>query len=385
MKKAWLFSFNFLLNSAIAFAAPFIVLFYQELGFSGTQIGLLTGIIPLITLVSAPLWTGFADRTNRHRLVMSLVILGSVGTVAAFPFQSSFALVFAVAVLLFIFVSPVNPMADSTTMFMLANEKEQYSRIRLGGALGYGIGAFISGLIVQNYGLRFTFWGSAVLLFLGLLVSKKLSWGQMAPDSPDRGSARTLLTNPRWVLFLVVAFAGGMGMTVYTNYLFPYMKELGASESMMGIAITVGMISEIPVLFFGNRLIKRFKAYGVLMLGMVFIGVRMLLWAAVSTPGLALGIQLLHGLTLPLMLVAGVTYADENAPSGMSATAQGLFYAMVSGVGAAVGGFVGGLLLEMIGGRGMFLVFGTAVLVIVGIAELIRRRLPAEEASPSVG
>jgi hypothetical protein len=70
MRKIWPFTFNFLLYAAFAFVAPYIVLYYQGLGFTGTQIGLLTGIVPLITLFSSPLWTGLADATHRHRLLM---------------------------------------------------------------------------------------------------------------------------------------------------------------------------------------------------------------------------------------------------------------------------------------------------------------------------
>ena len=379
MRKLWPFTFNFIFFAAIAFVAPFIVLYYQGLGFTGTQIGMLTGIVPLITLVSAPLWTGLADSTHRHRLLMSLAILGMVMTTGVFPLLNTFVPVLVFAILLFIFFAPITPLADSATMYMIADEKEMYSRIRLGATLGFGITAFFSGLLVQNYGLRFAFWGSAILFLVGFIASQKLVYGQVEADSPVKGRARNLLTHPRWVLFLVIAFAGGLGIAAYNNYLFPYMKELGANESTMGLALTVGMMSEIPILFFGNRLIKYLKPYGLLMLSMVVTGLRMLLFAASGTPNLILILQLLNGLTFPAMWVAGVTYADENAPVGMSATAQGLFNAMVSGFGTAVGGFVGGLLLESIGGRGLYFIFGATVLAIIAIVALIQRRLPAEK------
>jgi PPP family 3-phenylpropionic acid transporter len=378
MRKIWPFTFNFLLFAAFASVSPFIVLYYQGLGFTGTQIGLLTGITPLITFFSAPLWTGLADAKRQHRLMMSLAILVGVITSFAFPLLTSFVPVLLIAILLHIFVSAVTPFADSATMFMLADEKEMYGRIRLGGTIGYGLAAPIAGVLVQNHGMRWAFWGCATLFLLGFIVSQKLVYGQLKADNPARGRVRTLLTNPRWLLFLMVAFAGGAALAAFNNYIFPYMKELGANESTMGLALTVGTLSEIPVLFFGNRLIKRLKSYGLLMLSMVVTGLRMLLLAASVTPSLVLFIQLLNGLTFSTTWIAGVSYADENAPAGMNTTAQGLLSAMVSGFGMAVGGFIGGLLLEGVGGRGLYLVFGVAVLAIVAIVTLVQRRLPAE-------
>ena len=228
-------------------------------------------------------------------------------------------------------------------------------------------------------------YGTWALFLLAFIVSQKLVYGQVKADDPARRSIRALPANPRWLLFLTLAAASGVALAATNTYFFPYMKELGARESMMGLALTIGTLSEIPVLFFGNRLIKRLKPYGLLVLAMVVTVIRFLLLAAIGTPNLALFVQLVNGLAFPAMWVAGVSYAYENAPAGMGATAQGVFSATVFGLGTAVGGFAGGLLLESVGGRGLYLVFGVVVLAIVAIVTLIQRRLPVDQkTSPHV-
>jgi len=378
MKKVWPFTFNFLLFAAIASVAPFMVLYYQRLGFTGTQIGLLTGIPPLVTFFSAALWTGLADATGRHRFIMSLALLAGVSALVVFPSLGTFAPIFVLIIFFYICVAPITPLADSAAMFMLAHEKDLYGRVRLGGTIGFGLAASIAGVLVQSQGLRWAFWGSAILFLLSFIVSQKLVYGQSPVDGPTWGRVRTLLANPRWLLFLIVAFAAGLAIAAFNNYLFPYMAELGASESTMGLTLTIGTITEIPILFFINRLLRRFNAYGLLMLSMVVTGLRLVLLAAAATPGFVLFLQLLNGLTMSATWVAGVSYADEHAPAGMRTTAQGLFNAMVMGFGMAVGGFVGGPLLANLGGRGLYFVFGAVVLVIVALVALIEKRLPSE-------
>ncbi|MGB5931961.1 MAG: MFS transporter, partial [Anaerolineae bacterium] len=174
-----------------------------------------------------------------------------------------------------------------------------YGRIRLGGTIGFGLTAPIAGTLVQNHGLKWAFWGCAALFFLAFIVSQKLVYGQVKADDPAWRSVRALPADPRWLLFLTLAVASGVALAATNTYFFPYMKELGAKESMMGLALTIGTLSEIPVLFFGNRLVKRFKPYGLLTLTMVVTVIRFFLLVASATPNLVLLVQLLNGLTFP--------------------------------------------------------------------------------------
>ena len=133
MRKIWPFSFYFLYYAALSFFMPYIVLFYQQLVFSGPQIALLTGIPPLITLFAAPFWTNVADTTHRHRLVMSVGIAVSIVSVLLLQRMELFAIIFLTVLVFNFFFSPVAALSDSATMAMLGKDRAMYGRIRLGG------------------------------------------------------------------------------------------------------------------------------------------------------------------------------------------------------------------------------------------------------------
>jgi PPP family 3-phenylpropionic acid transporter len=378
MKKIWPFSFYFLYFAAFASLLPYFVLFYQGLGFNGTQIGLLTGVPPLITLFGAPFLAGVADSTSRHRLIMGLGIIVSIGVMLIMPSMKVFVIVFILIIIFNTFMSPISPLADSATLSMLGEERAMYGRIRMGGTIGWGLMAPVAGTVVENYGLRLGFLMFAVIMLLNFFVSQKFSFGRTEEHEAKGGGIRTLLANRQWVFFLIVSFLGGVGIFTVASYLFPYMAELGANESQMGIALTISTLTELPVFFFGHRLVKRFGSYRLFMIALALIGVRSLLYAAIDSSAQIYLVQAFSGMIFPVMWLAGVSYADENAPAGLKSTAQGVFGAMTFGFGAALGGFVGGLLLESIGGRGMFFVFGITILVWLALIEGIKRLLPKE-------
>ncbi|HEY3473974.1 MAG TPA: major facilitator superfamily domain-containing protein 6 [Anaerolineales bacterium] len=382
MKRIWPFTFYFLYFAALASLLPFFVLFYQGLRFNVAQIGLLTGIPPLITLVASPFWTGLADSRHWHKWIMGIGIALAVLVISLLPSFTSFVVIFLLIILFNIFISPVPSLADSATINMLGAERTMYGRIRLGGTIGWGLFAPIAGALVENYSLKIAFWSFSVIMLINLFISQRFVHASRDDSGSNHGGVRVLLTNRRWLHFLFLAFLGGLGSFSVASYLFPYMAEMGASESTMGIALTISTLSEIPIFFFGHRLVKKFTTYRLLILALVLMGIRAVLYGAVSTPEMVLILQVFGGTLFPAMWVAGVSYADENSPPGLKSSAQGLFGATTFGVGSAVSGFVGGLLLGNIGGRGMFLVLGVIIFAGLAVAEGVRRLFPEKDELP---
>lgn len=376
--KKWPFTFYLLYFTAASCLLPFFVLFYQRLGFNGTEIGLLTGIPPLVTLVASPFWTSLADARHWHKVVMGAGILVAVLVIFLLPLFTQFVLIFILVVLFNMSIAPVLALADSGTINMLGDKREMYGRIRLGGTIGWGFFAPVAGLLVENYGLRIGFWTFSAIMLVNFFVSQRFVHRSQEETSSKPSSIRILLTNRRWINFLFLSFLGGLGSFSAASYLFPYMAELGADESTMGLALTISTLSEMPIFFLGHRLVKKFGSYGLLTLALVMASARSLLYALVSTPPMVLLVQAFGGMIFPAMWTAGVSYADENAPVGLKSSAQGLFGAMSFGVGSAVGGFLSGPLLESIGGRGLFLVLGIVILVGLVLAEAIRRLFPEQ-------
>ena len=375
MKKIWPFSFYLLYFGAGACVFPYFVLYYQSLGFTGAQIGILSAIAPLISLVGAPFWTGIADTTRRHKLIMSFAILAAMGSVASYPFVGTFAAVLALGSLFSFMIAPVNSLADTATMTMLGDQQNMYGRVRVGGAIGWGAIAPLAGFFIEKYGLNWAFWSYAVLMFIGFLVSQRFVFSLATQVVSLRHGLRELFSNRRLVLFLATTFVCGMALMSINAYLGAYMVELGMKKSAIGLALGLATISELPMLFFADRLLIRFKPHGLLILSMIATTVRLFLYAIFITESGILVFQLINGFTFAALWVAGVSYVNKIAPPGLSATAQGVFGATVFGFGAAGGGFLGGILLERAGGPRMYAIFGALLFATLIVYILMERQL----------
>jgi PPP family 3-phenylpropionic acid transporter len=179
-------------------------------------------------------------------------------------------------------------------MSMLGEERAMYGRIRLGGTIGWGLFAPVAGALVDNYGLKIGFWTFSAIMLVNFLVSQKFVHGSHEMDRTKPVGMGVFFASRRWIAFWFIAFLGGIGSSSAAAYLYPYMAGLGASEKMMGLALTISTLTEMPIFFLGHRLVRKFGSYGLLTLSLLMFGARSLLYAAVSVPWMVLVVQAFH-------------------------------------------------------------------------------------------
>jgi PPP family 3-phenylpropionic acid transporter len=352
----------FLYYAAWAALAPFLPLFYRSLGFPVGQIGILTSISPLMAMIGAPFWGAVADASRQHRRVLIGAMIGAMGAVVCLSQMSVFWLLGLTVAAYAFFNSPVIPLIDNSVLALLGDRRGEYGKQRMWGAVGWGLSAPLAGWLAGRFGQSWPF-----LVYLVLMVGVILAAARLSISREPRGSGsfwsgvRRLLSDRRWFLFLAVVFVSGAGGAVVSNFLFLYMSDLGASKTMMGLALSVATLSEMPVLFFSSWMLKRWGARGLLVIGMAAYVIRAVGYSFATVPWHALALQLFHGLTFSAVWVAGVSFAGEMAPKGLGATAQGLMSSIVMGLGGIAGALIGGLMFERIGAAAMFRVSALAV------------------------
>ncbi len=265
-----------------------------------------------------------------------------------------------------LFTSAFVPLIDSANLRLLGGAGYRYGRQRIWGSLGYIAGTSSFGLILQQTGLRFLFTGSAAALLLLLPGLALLNIPSAQAPAPPGSGLGQFFRHRAWLIFSASLVLIGIANSALNNFLGIYILELGGSEALIGMAVALGVVSELPVMFFSAGLLRRFSSRVLVGAGFLFLGLRMLLYGVMPSADWILPISLLHGLTYAMFWIGGVSYASELAPKYFTSTAQGLLTATFQAAGVIAGPVNGGL-FDLLGSGGLFRASGLISFAALGL------------------
>jgi MFS transporter, PPP family, 3-phenylpropionic acid transporter len=355
--RFWASAFYFAFFAAGGSLVPFFNAYYQQSGIPLQQIGLLASLPMLMNLFANPLWAMAADAFHLHGRLLPLSMLLTVPAVWLLTHVSGFWAL-AGLVLLYAFCSaPIIALGDHAVTEALGAARYEYGRLRIWGAVGFGLSAWVGGYLMEWFGIQ-----RSVMMSLGVFIATRLPKPRLVVASPFWKSIRILTTDRRWYSFLGGIFLAGIGFSVINNYLILYMRSLGAGEGLFGLATAIAGVSELPIFFFSTLIMKRWSPRGLIGVAFGALALRLLLVSLVQDPRLILAIQLLHGLSFSAIWTAGVSYSSEIAPPGLGASAQSLFGITLFAMAGMIGAYTGGQVYQQWGAA---VLFQTALVVVI--------------------
>ncbi|MEK3982356.1 MFS transporter [Paenibacillus sp. FSL K6-3166] len=347
--------FNFLYFALLAMFIPFLPVYLGEQGLNPAQIGFIIGTGGFVTIIAQPLWGMISDKTRTIRKVLLILLLCSAVTGYFLFDSSSYVRLILFAMLLYFFLMPIDPLAESLNFRISEAAGISYGSIRTYGALGYGVMALLTGYVMSYFGSQ----GMALLFVAISLTSLVVSW--FMPDAPVTGKPVTLdslkhfLRNKETLLFLVLIFISSVPARMNDTFLGVYIRELGGSPELVGQSFFIAAMSEIIVFALSFWWLRKGKELIIISISGAFYFLRFFISAWISDPHLIAYLQILQILTFPVFYSAAIQYLYSIVPVEWRATGQTVLALLFFGVSGILASYAGGALYEAFGGKVLYL------------------------------
>ncbi len=367
---------------ALGMFFPFYGLYLREnAGLSGTQLGWVLAMMPLVGLVAQPFWGQVADRTGARGRILTFLSLGAAFGYLVLGAANGFLTILAAATVLAVFTTAVMPITMSVSLAVLRDAgPHAYGFVRVWGTIGFFLLVVSFPWILDRYqearglvsepggpsepGLGIMFIVTAALVFVAALISFRLPREGAISLRAARGDWKELLRNPAFVRFLLFALAAYFFLQG-PMWLFPILiRDRGGDIDTIRDMWILMLAVEVPLVLSTGSGLKRLGARGLLALGVLASGVRWILCGVIDDLSLLYPVQALHGVTVVGLLVGGPLYLDAVTPERLRSTAQALLSMAGMGIAGIASNMGTGWLLEYVGSSSPYIIGGIGSLVL---------------------
>jgi MFS family permease len=381
---------------------PFLATWLAAAGhWSPARVGSVTTVIGLFALMLNGPAGALVDHTSYPRLQLGIAcgaILG--GTLLIVP-AHTLAWVLASQFLTGAGGALLLPALTLLTLGIVGKQgfPRQQGRNQAFNHAGIVFAAILIGVSGPLLGLGAPFWifgGMAFAAIIAVAITplrafngrRAHGWEESEPDEIEhRSSMRQVIQNPRLLLL-----AGALALFNLAN---GYMLSLVGQRLVgtghdatgwMAAYVIVAQLTMIPVALWAGSLADQAGRRRLLLIACMTLPLRAVFCAVVTDPGLLMVAEVMDGISAGLIGVAvPVVVADLTWGSGRTQTALGALNSL-QGLGGALSGVVGGLLVTWLDWHGAFLALAVPAVAAAALAFWLQETrdvampFPAEQA-----
>ncbi len=373
--------FYLLYFATIGVLSPFLPAYFEGLGLSSTQIGLLLAVNPALAMVAPHFWGPLTDRARRPGLVLSVIALGAACSFAPLAISHRFTTIFFFLACYAFFSTSINTVVDSLALAHVAEHGGAYARLRLFGSLGFVLASTVFGFAVTTIDRSTVLVPLALMVgyFLWSLTLHSASVRSSTPPAPR--SSLALLRRRELAPFLVATCLHWIACAPFHGTFAIHVQALGLRPWVVGLSAGLGVLIEMGVMFAYPRFAARISPRQLLAVALISSALRWAGMAVVTSPALIVVLSLAHGLTFGAFYLASIAHLSRQVPAHLRASGQALFVSVTFGLGGLIGFLGAGAGYDLLGGHRLFALACVLELIAAAIA---LRFCAAEEVRPGI-
>lgn len=335
------------------------------LKFSGVEIGAVFSTLGIASLFMPALMGIVADKwVNAERVLGICHIVAAVMLIWASTVKDP-DLFFWVMLLNSMFYMPTIALNNTVSYIVLEKNGfdivKDFPPIRVWGTIGFIVAMWIvdfTGWKTSNMQLLFSaVSGVGLGLFAFTMpacppVKSKMSKSFLSSLGLD---AFVLFKDSRMAVFFVFSMFLGAALQITNAFGGSFLNSFSGSHPDSFVVkheiltLSISQISESLFILAIPFFLKKFGIKKVMIMSMVAWVLRFGLFA-IGDPGSGLYLLLLsmviYGMAFDFFNISGSLFVEQESPSSIRASAQGLFMFMTNGVGAMIGGYCSGLVVD---------------------------------------
>ncbi len=316
-----------------------------DLSLTGTQIGTVFAVAPLIALFASPLFGMLSDILKKPKLILiSLLLASSVFLLLVNTFTGMISIYLILA--FEFFRAPLRPLTDSYIIKLSKHHNFYFSQVRPWGSFGYIVGSILIGyLINESIGIIFTFTG--IVYLLGAIMFSRVP---VIKQSKEQNSFMMNLKNLTGrvdflLLVLIVSSTYAVSKTM-NSFNGIRIIELGGNFSHIGYATFALALFEIVLLRYNYRLLRKLGVVKMFLIGSIALTLRWFLHYVSDDVWVYIVSTALHGISFSFVFPTALIYIGSQFPDEINATAYSLVNAFFL-ITLSIFGFLFGRMYEV--------------------------------------
>lgn len=359
-------SFTFAIFMTTAVNVSYFALYFEHLGYSKMQIGLLYSIGPFIGIIANLLWGLLSDKYQTVKKILLVLLLGQLITAATVLTSDSYTSLFIVILAFNFFYMPMASLNDSQLILTAKRVGKSYATFRVWGSIGFSISALFFGYLLAFTGIDWTFILVMGTISLTLILALLLKDRKVAAQKFELSGLFRLVRSGKFLWFLVLVFVISCAHRTNDVFLGMYIQELGGTNAEVGIAWMFSSASEIPVLFLLSKYGHKFKELPLLAFASCAYAFRFVLVALAPASEWVVATQLLHSISYGIYMITAIRYLQLLIPDTYRASGQAVYTIIWSCVAGIVSGTLGGWIYDAYGAKELY----TGAAIMAGLASL---------------